>query len=129
MIEITNKSREFTEVEQYLMTSSPEIVSMKDVADGTEICVNGIIEFTDDNNGMKDKVNVMSLITSDLKAYAFQSATFKKSVLEISNIYHGEPFTIIKTSGLNKNGREYINCYLKVDIDRERQKARELLNK
>ena len=47
MINIKNMSRDFTEVEQYLMTISPAIVSMKDVEDGTSITVAGILNFED----------------------------------------------------------------------------------
>ena len=47
MVEIKTVSREFTEVEQYLMTIAPSIQSVKDVEDGTHITVDGVLEFTD----------------------------------------------------------------------------------
>ena len=47
MITIKSKSREFTKVEEYLMTIAPSIVSMKDVPDDTIIAVNGVLIFED----------------------------------------------------------------------------------
>lgn len=114
MIEIKNMSREFDEVSQYLMTVAPSIKSMKDVADGTKITVNGTIEFIDTKDG-KEPVEVMSIITPTNEVYSCQSATFKRSLKDIENIMHGKQFTIIKTSGTTKAGRPYINCTLDVE--------------
>ena len=114
MIEIKNMSREFDEVSQYLMTVAPSIKSMKDVADGTKITVNGTIEFIDTKDG-KEPVEVMSIITPNNEVYSCQSATFKRSLKDIENIMHGKQFTIIKTSGTTKAGRPYINCTLDVE--------------
>lgn len=47
MITIKATSREFTPVEKYLMTTSPDITSMKDVADGEKIKVDGYLTFDD----------------------------------------------------------------------------------
>lgn len=40
MVKIKETSRDFTEVEQYLMTIAPSIKGLKDVEDGTSIKVN-----------------------------------------------------------------------------------------
>lgn len=45
MITIKTTSREFTPVERYLMTTAPDITSMKDVADGEKIIVDGYLTF------------------------------------------------------------------------------------
>ncbi len=112
MIEIKTTSREFTEVEQYLMTIAPSIQSVKDVEDGTHIKVNGILEFTDIKENTGEAVDVMSIITPDKKVYSCQSSTFKRSIKDISNIMKGKEFTVIKTSGKTKAGRDFINCVL-----------------
>lgn len=114
MIDIKNMSRDFDEVQQYLMTVAPSIKSMKDVADGTKITVYGTIEFIDKKDG-KEEVEVLSIITPDNEVYSCQSQTFKRSLKDIENIMHGKEFTIIKTSGTTKAGRPYINCTLDVD--------------
>lgn len=112
MVEIRRMSREFTEVEQYLMTIAPSIQSVKDVEDGTYITVNGILEFSDIKENTGEAVDVMSIITPDKKVYSCQSSTFKRSIKDISNIMQGKEFTVIKISGKTKAGRDFINCVL-----------------
>lgn len=113
MVEIRNTSREFTEVEKYLMTLDPGIVSIKDVLDDTSIDVAGYLEFTDTkDNG--ETSEIMSIITPDNKVYSCQSATFKRSLTDIANIMNGKDFAIIKISGTTNAGRPYVNC--KLDI-------------
>ena len=114
MITINTESREFNEIEKYLMTISPAIISVKDVEDGTKINVDGIMTFTDEKeNG--ESVEIMSIITSDKEVYSCQSATFKRSINDISKIMNGKPFTVVKTSGKTKAGRNFINCTLDLD--------------
>lgn len=115
MIKIKEMSREFNEVEQYLMTIAPSIVSAKDVEDGKHITVDGILTFEDAKENTGEVVEVMSIITPEKQVYSCQSATFKRSINDISNIMNGKPFTIIKTSGKTKAGRDYINCVLDVE--------------
>lgn len=115
MINIKEMSRDFSEVEQYLMTIAPSIVSMKDVEDGEHITVAGILTFEDVKENTGEAVEVMSVITPEKRVYSCQSATFKRSLNNISNIMKGKPFTVIKMSGKTKAGRDYINCVLDVD--------------
>ena len=112
MINIKEMSRDFSEVEKYLMTIAPSIVSAKDVKDGEHITVDGILVFEDVKETTGEVVEVMSIITPDKKVYSCQSATFKRSIGDISSIMGGKPFTVIKTSGKTKAGRDYINCVL-----------------
>lgn len=113
MINVIKGTREFNEVEMYLMTLSPTIVSAKDLEDGTEIEVDGYLIFEDEKaNG--DKTEVMSIITPDLRVVSCQSATFKRSVQDIHSVMHGKPYSIIKTSGETKAGRAFINCELNI---------------
>ena len=112
MITIKSMSRNFNEVEQYLMTISPAITSLKDVEDGTSIEVAGVLYFEDTKETTGEVVEVMSIITPDNKVYSCQSATFKRSVNDIATIMGDKPFSIIKTSGKTKAGRDFINCVL-----------------
>lgn len=114
MITIKETSRDFTEVEQYLMTIAPSIVSMKDVPDGTRINVDGFLSFEDAKENTGEVVEVLSIITPEKEVYSCQSATFKRSVKDIANIMKGA-FTIIKQSGKTKAGRDYINCVLDIE--------------
>lgn len=112
MVEIKTVSREFTEVEQYLMTIAPSIHSIKDIEDGTHITVDGVLEFTDIKENTGESDDIMSIITPNKQVYCCQSATFKRSIRDISNIMKGKQFTVIKTSGVTKAGRDFINCVL-----------------
>ena len=110
-ITINTQSRDFTEVEQYLMTLDRGIKSLKDIEDNTSIAVAGYLTFTDEkDNG--DGVDILSIITPDNKVFSCQSATFKRSFNNIAKIMHDKPFTIIKVSGTTKAGRPYIDCAL-----------------
>lgn len=115
MVEIKNCSREFSEVEQYLMTIAPSIISMKDVPDGTHITVDGILIFEDTKESTGEIADILSVITPEKKVYSCQSSTFKRSIRDISNIMKGKTFTIVKTSGKTKAGRDFINCELDVE--------------
>lgn len=112
-ITINTQSRDFTEVEQYLMTIDRGIKSLKDVEDNTSIPVAGYLSFTDvKENG--DNVDILSIITPDNQVFSCQSPTFKRSFDNITNIMHGKQFSINKVSGTSKNGRPYIDCSLDV---------------
>lgn len=115
MVEIKECSREFTEVEEYLMTIAPSIISMKDVPDGTHITVDGILTFADTKESTGEIADILSIITPEKKVFSCQSSTFKRSIRDISNIMKGKSFTIVKTSGKTKAGRDFINCVLDVE--------------
>lgn len=115
MVEIVNQSREFTEVEKYLMTIAPSIKSMKEVEDGTVIEVDGTLTFNDTKEDTGETVEILSIITPDLQVYSCQSKTFKRSLEDISNIMDGKKFAIVKISGKTNAGRDYINCTLDVN--------------
>lgn len=112
-ITISTQSRDFTEVEQYLMTLDGSIKSLKDVEDNTSIPVAGYLTFTDEkDNG--DSTDILSIITPDNAVFSCQSATFKRSFDNISKIMHDKTFSIIKVSGTTKAGRPFIDCALDV---------------
>lgn len=112
-ITINKQSRDFTEVEQYLMTLDRGIVSLKDVENNTSIPVAGYLTFTDEKD-CGDSVDILSIITPDNKVFSCQSKTFKRSFENISKIMHDKSFSIIKVSGTTKAGRPYIDCTLDV---------------
>lgn len=115
MINILSKTREFNEVEQYLMTIAPSIKTMKDIEDGTKITVDGVLCFEDVKENTGDTVELMSIITPDKQVYSCQSKTFKRSINDIETIMNGKQFTVIKTSGKTKAGRGFINCVLDIE--------------
>lgn len=113
MTTIKEQSRQFTAVEQYLMTSAPSITSIKDVQDGTSIDVDGYVIF-DDVKETGEVSEIMSIITPEKQVYSCQSKTFKSSLKDIENIMAGEKYAIIKISGTTKAGRPYVNCVLDI---------------
>lgn len=114
MVEIIKESREFSDVERYLMTIAPNMGQMKNVADGEKITVDGFIVFNDiKDNG--ESTEVMSIITPDKRVFACQSNTFKRSIYDLFNLFKGKAVTIIKMSGKTKAGRDFINCCLDID--------------
>ena len=115
MITIKKTSREFTPVEKYLMTTSPDITSMKNLADGEKIVVDGFLTFDDVKDKTGEIIEVLSVITPEKKVYSCQSATFKRSIADINDVMETTPFTIIKISGKTKAGRDFINCVLDVE--------------
>lgn len=119
MINIKNASRTLTKVEEYLMTISPAITSIKDVPDDTKITVDATLEFEDVKEETGEVVEILSIITPDKEVYSCQSATFKRNLADIRAIMGDNPFTIIKVSGQTKSGRPYINCILDVDSIKE----------
>lgn len=115
MVEIKQCSREFSDVEKYLMTIAPSIISMKDVPDGTHITIDGILTFEDTKETTGEIADILSIITPEKKVYSCQSTPFKRSIRDISIIMKNKQFTIIKTSGKTKAGRDFINCELDVE--------------
>lgn len=115
MITIKAVSRDFTSLEKYLMTTSPDITSMKDVVDGEKITVDGYLTFDDVKEKTGEVVEVLSIITPEKKVYSCQSATFKRSISDIHGVMETTPFTVIKISGKTKAGRDFINCVLDVE--------------
>lgn len=115
MITIKKTSREFTPVEKYLMTTSPDITSMKDVADGEKITVDGYLIFDNVKEKTGEVVELLSIITPDKKVFGCQSATFKHSISDIYDVMESVPFTVVKISGKTKTGRDFINCVLDVE--------------
>ena len=114
MVTIKERSREFTKVEEYLMTVAPSIISMKDVEDGTVIPFDGSITFMDIKDDGEES-EILSIITPDKKVYSLQSQTFKRSLNDIISIMGEQKFSIVKISGKTKAGRDFINCILDVN--------------
>lgn len=114
MIRINEVSRELTKVEKYLMTASPDIKGIsKEVEDDVSIDVEAWCIFTDIKDD-EDEVEILSILTPEKECFSCQSATFKRSFKDIVSVMDGEPFSIIKKSGITNAGRDFINCVLDV---------------
>jgi hypothetical protein len=114
MITINETGRELTKVEKYLMTQDNNVVSIKDVEDGSSIPVDTYCVFTDTKEDGTE-AEILSILADDKKVYATQSETFKRSFKDMYNTMDGDKFSFIKTSGQTKAGRPFVNCSLDID--------------
>lgn len=114
MIKITNTTKEFTPVEQYMLTKAPTIKSVKTLSDGDVINVAGYLEFIDEKDD-GTTTELMSIITTENAVYSTQSVTFKRSIKDIESVMQGFPFPVKKISGQSKAGRKYVDCVLDID--------------
>lgn len=95
----------------YLMTKNPDMTSIKDVEDDTQLDITHVCRFTDINKA-GDKVEIETYLDLYGDVYATQSATFKECFDDICNIFFGEDVSIIKKSGITNAGRDYVYCTL-----------------
>lgn len=114
MITIKNKTRNFTKVEEYLLTKAPTIKTIKTLVDGDVINVAGYLEFVDEKDD-GTTTELMSIITTDNAVYSTQSVTFKRSIKDIETVMQGFPFPVKKISGQSKVGRNFVDCVLDID--------------
>lgn len=114
-MKITSTSREFEKQELYLMTKSPSIKTVNSVTDGDTMEVNGWLMFEDTNaKGQTSELLSIKGIdsTGEEVVWTCQSETFKRNFADIAGIFDGEPFTIVKISGVTKAGKDFVNCDL-----------------
>jgi hypothetical protein len=114
---ILKTSRDFTNVEKYLMTQDPGIMSVKAVPDFTRMEVSGYLLYEDQNvkGETSELLSVIGSVDGATKVWCCQSATFKRSFSQMFELFEGEPFTIIKTSSVSKAGKDYVDCRLAID--------------
>lgn len=111
---IIETSKELNKKEEYLLTLNRNMISVKDIEDGTKI------EFEDyaiyeDINSRGENVEILTILTPSKDVYCTKSSTFKRSFKDMYNMMDGEKFTLIKTSGTTNAGRPYVDCVLDVD--------------
>lgn len=109
-MQIIETSREFNEVEQYLMTLDQSITVLKNVEDGTSIPVESYLIFVDEKDGKETEI--LSIMDTDGNVYSCQSATFKQNLKNIHQCMNGKSYAVIKQSGVTKAGRPFITCVL-----------------
>lgn len=114
MITIKRKTRNFTKVEEYLLTKAPTIKTVKTLQDGDVINVAGYLEFVDEKDD-GTTAELMSIITTDNMVYSTQSLTFKRSIKDIETVMQEFPFPVKKISGQSKAGRNFVDCVLDID--------------
>lgn len=110
---IIKASREFNKVEVYKMTQDQGAVSVKDVPDGTTLQVSGYLLYEDvDYKG--ENHELFSVLGEDGTVWTCQSATFKRSFMQMAELFEDEPFSIKKRSGVTKSNKDYVDCCLAI---------------
>lgn len=104
--------KDYSKVDLYRATQSPENISLKKVDDGTIIPVDNVITWIKDDD--EDRREVMSILSGD-KTYTFQSNTAQDSMTDIIDVMGGEPFSVVKISGKSKSDRSYVNLKLYIE--------------
>ena len=92
----------------YLMTKNPDMTSIKDVEDGTQLDITHVCLSNDTNKDGETE----TYLDVNGNVYATQSATFKEYFGDIRSIFDGEDVSIIKKSGKTNAGRDYVYCTL-----------------
>lgn len=108
---LSNPEEEVDKRTKFLMTKNPEIISIKDVADDTQLDITHVCEFVDVNKD-GDPVEIETYMDKNGNVYATQSATFRVYFEDIRSIFDGEDISIIKKSDKTKSGRDYVYCTL-----------------
>ena len=114
IIEITKLSNPEETVDKrttYLMTKNPDMTSIKDVEDGTQLDITHVCRFTDVNKD-GNEIEIETYMDTNGNVYATQSATFKEYFNDILSIFLGEEVSVIKKSGKTNAGRDYVYCTL-----------------
>lgn len=112
-IKQTRATSELTPVEKYLMTVAPTD-TVKNIPDGTVLKVAAFMLYDDIKDDGK-VAELMSILTTDNKAYVTQSVTFKRSLEDIYTVMGAFPFPVKKISGVTKAGRNFVNAVLAVE--------------
>ena len=113
-IVINSQSKELTKVERYRLTLSPEIKTIQNLPDDTKIEVSAFCTFDDIDEDTGEVAHLLGILDPDGNSFVTQSATFKRSFMDIADIFADgkESFAIRKISGKTNSGRDYVNCVL-----------------
>ena len=118
-MKILHTSRDFTAKEIYNMTQDKAVLSVKNVPTNAILHVNGYVIFEDTNKD-GEKSEILSIIGAnadgEVEVWACQSATFKRSFMDIveivtqSGMNIDDGIDIQKLDGESKSGRAYVDC-------------------
>lgn len=112
MKNITNKSRELSNQELYLLTMSPKAESVKKHV-GERIDVSAWVVFEDTDKKTGEIHNVLSVLTPDNEVVSSISPTFQADFMDMAELFHND-FAFEVISGTSKAGREFVTCALAI---------------
>lgn len=109
---ILEKSRDFSKIEEYLLTHGNNNISVKDLEDGVTINCTGFMKYIDLKGD--EEVELLAFIDDRNIVYVTQSKTFYRSMKSMYDVF-GDDYQSIpvrKISGTSKAGRAYVDCEL-----------------
>ena len=118
-MKIIATSRDFTAKEIYNMTQDKAVISVKNVPTGSILNVNGYVLFEDTNKDgeTSELLSIIGVnVDGEFEVWACQSATFKRSFMDIveivtqSGMSVEDGIDIQKLDGETKSGRGYVDC-------------------
>lgn len=112
-MQILKESREFSKIDKYRLTVSPDRRSYKDLEDGEVLHVKGYIAFVDTN--AKDEETEILSLDCDEGVIITSSDIVKRSISDIADVMEGDEFPVKKISGISKAGRKFQDCVLAVE--------------
>lgn len=114
---IIKKSGEINAYDEYDLLESPAIMSLKNIAHNSIICVGLWIDYlTKDKDGIEiECISIQDANTGEV--YSGQSESFRKSFIDIEERVSSmkpvpDNFFIEVLHNTSKSGREFINCAL-----------------
>lgn len=117
-MKVTYKSHEFSPIEIYLMTKSPDVRILKDCKDEL-IDIKGFMMYEDEKQD-GSTVQLTSLLTTDNQAIAFQSPNATRNLMDLTEIMEF-PIPVHVREGESKSGRKFLELILDVETFMSRQ--------
>ena len=112
MKNITNKSRELSLQEIYLLTMSPKADSIKNhIGERIDVSAWAVFEDTDKKTG--EVHSVLSVLTPENEVLATISPTFQADFMDMAELFQNN-FSFEIVSGESKAGREFVTCSLAI---------------
>lgn len=107
-MKVTKTSRELTKMETYRLTKAPDSQTVQNHVGGT-FAVDAWCLY-EDTNSRGEELEILSILTTDGEVFNTISETFKRSFLEVMEIFEGEEVNVEVISGTTKAGRTYLDC-------------------
>ena len=110
-MKIIAQSKEFTKMELYALTESPDVRRMKDAV-GQELPLVNWLEYEQTGNDGEDRT-ILAIETEDHEVYATASESFIRQFHRAADVL-GDEFKNIKIfEGTSKAGRQFMQCAAK----------------
>lgn len=106
---VTAGTANLSKKDLYFLTSAPTAQKMSE-HEGERIDVAKWCIYEDEKED-GSSLTITAILTPEGEVFATNSATFRRSFLDVANIFdEGNGFAVMVTGGESKTGRHYIDC-------------------